>query len=1498
MADRLFSYMVKVGADVSGASSEFNKFSTNLKSKPLVIPLDLGTADTSQTEKFRDAVKAQAVGLDEIITKSKVIQNIKTGEQTRIATEQTRKWTDALGATFVETTKLDGAFQNIGKEFRQIGTETSTQKVTSQTQKLAKEWETADKTIQGMSNSAEKFLSKSENMTGKQVEGAQKTANALIEVTKQWDKAYGEKNVEELKRLKVELEKLNKEFGIQEAGTRRGAGALRGWAENVTNAWKQTIAYTFSLGSVRIAQQAFNQALRYTIDLNKEMVNIQILQAEGAQTPEEINSLAQSFNSLAKEMGATTLEVAKGSVEWFRQGKTIEETQQLLRASTMLSKLGNVEAADATEYLTSTINSFKMEAEDAVSIVDKLVAVDNIAATSTKELAVALRYVASVAGETGVTLEQLVSYIATISSVTRLNAESIGQAMKTMLTRMQDIRAGRIDEDGLGINNVEIALRRVNIELRETDTSFRDFGGVLEDLAKKWDTLNDIEQANISKAIAGVRQANMFRVLMTNMGQALEYQTEQFNASGLAMDRYKIYMDGVEAKQNQLKASMEGLYQGAIKNGLIQGFLDLGIEIIEIIDKFGGLTTILYGVVTAIALLKAQSIGAWISSLLFGLDALIVKAATATEVLSMLNLTMLANPWFLLAAGIAVVAGAIYLESQQVERLTKSYEKLSQTAGEASRNYNQFDDNISKINSLWKEFEKLRNEEKLTEEQTKRLIEVQNELNKLTSGTISGKYDIEMNFLIDKEEKLESFISLLERERDVKKEIATLSAKEAFEAGEKLLKELEKQKAEAEKVISQGGYSDSYLADLRSKMSEEEVQRRNQAYLDANKKMLAEIELQELQHVKATVDLYKSLSTEEERRLLLSVIKNKEAIDAITLYRSQEALKESREQKDPRPGREEELKLPVPNDTEFLEVYDRASEKVNELNELLSGLGDTTSIANAISDLQALGITVEQLADGSFAIVQESVDGYVEGIINAEVATWDLTDAQREAWQSLMDMVNSATYETVSGIQMSQSQYASFVSEVSSSIQGFIDYSKANIVDLNGVALTSSAQVTQAISNHMLTFDSLLAQLAKNGIANIDMLVNYLDKAAKFIMNPISNYKPTPLTFGGGSSGSSGGSNQKTPAQLEKERLQEEIKAHEKEKKLWKDRLDAFKKYIKAQKESLKLKKEERDFNRDLAKKSKDLAELQAEIALLALDNSEEAMARRLELEKEAAELSLEIEKDKEDRKYEVQVNALEAAENAYEEYINAILDGIDRQIEAIRELIDKIGELNGSGGGGGGTPPFKPMVMSIEEARAKLAQFGISMTGLKDIQIQSIASMIDRWMALGMSIQDVINKAREAARVMNVRNEAEGGFMTNPIGGGGSSGGIGQSGNKPVMHHQGGMVESHHNGEFAGNLRSNEVFSKLLKGEYVATEGQMNNFMKNILPKIASEMPSTSTSGMRDINVSMPITVEGNLDKSVIPDLDKIANKVIKEINSSLKQRGYIRQTTHTGYI
>ena len=100
-----------------------------------------------------------------------------------------------------------------------------------------------------------------------------------------------------------------------------------------------------------------------------------------------------------------------------------------------------------------------------------------------------------------------------------------------------------------------------------------------------------------------------------------------------------------------------------------------------------------------------------------------------------------------------------------------------------------------------------------------------------------------------------------------------------------------------------------------------------------------------------------------------------------------------------------------------------------------------------------------------------------------------------------------------------------------------------------------------------------------------------------------------------------------------------------------------------------------------------------------------------------------------------------------------------------------------------------------------------------------------------------------------------------------------------------GATAPSYHSGGFVGGLTSNETFGKLMKGEHVSTEKDMDKFVNTTLP----EMVSNGSNGA-NIEKFMEITVQGNLDKDVMPQLEELSRKAINELNKALMQRGNIR--------
>lgn len=103
---------------------------------------------------------------------------------------------------------------------------------------------------------------------------------------------------------------------------------------------------------------------------------------------------------------------------------------ELIRASTILANVALIDTSSATEYLTSSLNGFNLEADKAISIVDKITYVDQKAATSSEELAIALQRSANSAGEAGIEIDKLLGIIATVSETTRKSASSIGESLE------------------------------------------------------------------------------------------------------------------------------------------------------------------------------------------------------------------------------------------------------------------------------------------------------------------------------------------------------------------------------------------------------------------------------------------------------------------------------------------------------------------------------------------------------------------------------------------------------------------------------------------------------------------------------------------------------------------------------------------------------------------------------------------------------------------------------------------------------------------------------------------------------------------------------------------------------------------------------------------------------------------------------------------------------------------------------------------------------------
>lgn len=225
-----------------------------------------------------------------------------------------------------------------------------------------------------------------------------------------------------------------------EAATQTGSrlNSLRAIMQNI---------FIYGLGYRALYEiiDAFKQTITISKELNEAMTDLRIATGKNRQ---EAEAMISTYNELAQQIGATTKEVVDSSVTWLRQGYSEADTNKLVYDSMVLSKVGMLESAEATEYLTSAMKGYKVEVDDAMGIIDKLTKIDLNAAVSSGELAEAMSKTANSARLAGVSMNELLGYIATVAEVTQQSAATVGTSFKSIFSRFSKISAGSfVDEE-------------------------------------------------------------------------------------------------------------------------------------------------------------------------------------------------------------------------------------------------------------------------------------------------------------------------------------------------------------------------------------------------------------------------------------------------------------------------------------------------------------------------------------------------------------------------------------------------------------------------------------------------------------------------------------------------------------------------------------------------------------------------------------------------------------------------------------------------------------------------------------------------------------------------------------------------------------------------------------------------------------------------------------------------------------------------------------------
>ena len=413
-----------------------------------------------------------------------------------------------------------------------------------------------------------------------------------------------ELNTEELKR---QLKNNN----IRIDANVDGAEALNDVGNGLETINKKSAATVASITllheAMNLLEQAARRVIQTAVDLDAQLTDLRMVTGDSY---EEAARLVSGYNELAKELGATTTSVLDAASEWLRQGKSIAETTELIEQSMILSKVGAMDSETATKRLTSTMMGYKLAVEEVAGVVDRLTAVDMAAAVSADGIAEALSHTASSAYLAGLELNKIIAYLTVVQETTQKSASVVGESFKSIFARMGKVTNGdAVDDMGEDISQVESTLRSLGIELRKSETEFRNFDEVLDEVGTRWQEFDSVTQRQIATAFGGVYQSENFLSLMNNYEKVAEYVNVAANSAGTAAEKFKAYEESVAAHYNTLIASAEAFAQKSVPTEFINGLLDAGSAILDFLTYTELLKTALAGLSSALAVKGVSAMG-------------------------------------------------------------------------------------------------------------------------------------------------------------------------------------------------------------------------------------------------------------------------------------------------------------------------------------------------------------------------------------------------------------------------------------------------------------------------------------------------------------------------------------------------------------------------------------------------------------------------------------------------------------------------------------------------------------------------------------------------------------------------------------------------------------------------------------------------------------------------------------------------------------------------
>lgn len=717
-------------------------------------------------EQEKKLTESQNKALEKQIALNKEVLDLYQKQaQLKKTTVKTDEQGNFLGQT--DTFKNTEEAVKITKQTKSSGEELiKVTKDLAQAQKNAqRELMGTNKALKNLNNVTEQTVIETLKLNG-HVTNQEVLGASLNRTTGQWTVTLKESSKQQ-RVMKGEIDKVTGSIYKQSDAIKQNSSANLGFMEQFKIALTRVPVWMGAMTLFYGSLHQLRDMIEVIQDVDKALTNMMMVMDRETTN---FNEMLDNAIVKAKELGKTVTDVLDSFTQAAKSGLGTTDIGFLSEASLITSNVGEMEAADATQYLIAAIEQMNLSYKDSMSIIDSWNNLSNKNATTVRDLAEGWSRAAAVARNFGEDQHTLNAAISALTQVTRQSGNEIGNFIKSAFPRLLS-------------SDVQNTLESIGIAVRDANGQMRNALSIYQDVAKAMDegriTTEQFNQAAL--ALGGRYHVTRVQTLIESMrrlnGEQSLYEkilNDSIDSVGSAVEENLTYLQSIEAQQNRVTASFQefALTAGdAFLTPAYREVLDvlnsLALSLTSLVERFGLLPP-LFGIIsTGILifnknLLKSSTYSkllgdakAWLQLRIEALTNSINKANVAVKAQTMglsgltkvtkgasvaINTLATSMKGFLISTGIGIgIVALTSLIGKLIEKFTQAKAEQRELEQQTEELTLRFKSNRSEIEQLVDEYKKLNAITERNAQEEHRYIEVSNRLGELIPSIVEGK---------------------------------------------------------------------------------------------------------------------------------------------------------------------------------------------------------------------------------------------------------------------------------------------------------------------------------------------------------------------------------------------------------------------------------------------------------------------------------------------------------------------------------------------------------------------------------------------------------------------------------------------------------------------------------------------------------------------------------------------------------------------------------------